>query len=149
MAYSDAGSKSMVLVVVVIGISASLFIALTTSNYPILPANNGISTTTLTLPTEITGHAPIHIVGDEDFASQALIEGWPGTGTNDTPYVIQGLQIHSEESCIYIENVSVHFQIRFCYLSGGTAWNHAGIHLLDTVNGYIFNCTFCASTYFD
>ncbi|NHJ14539.1 MAG: hypothetical protein EAX95_12745 [Candidatus Thorarchaeota archaeon] len=147
MAYSDAGSKSMVLVVVVIGISASLFIALTTTNFPILPNANGtLTTTTISPPIEKVSHEPIRIIGDEDFAAQAITESWPGTGSKETPYIIQGLKIDSEESCIRIEDVTVHFQIRYCTLTGGTIWEHAGVYLINTDNAYLFNCTIFVET---
>ncbi|MGB9636088.1 MAG: hypothetical protein ACPL1Y_02420, partial [Thermoplasmata archaeon] len=35
-------------------------------------------------------HAPIHINGDADFANQTATEGWPGNGSQDNPYIIDG-----------------------------------------------------------
>ena len=40
-----------------------------------------------------TLHDPIKIEGDEDFAAQAASEGWPGDGSEENPYVIEGYEI--------------------------------------------------------
>ncbi|TET07025.1 MAG: hypothetical protein E3J86_14210 [Candidatus Thorarchaeota archaeon] len=61
-----------------------------------------------------TPHAPILITSNEDFVTQA----WPGFGNDTHPYVIEGLEITSEGSCIEIQNVSVHYEIINCSLSG-------------------------------
>jgi len=39
-----------------------------------------------------TSHAPITISSNADFSTQ----GWPGSGTVDDPYVIEGLNITSD-----------------------------------------------------
>ena len=39
-----------------------------------------------------TPHAPITITSNADFSTQ----GWPGSGTVDDPYVIEGLNITSD-----------------------------------------------------
>ncbi|MFO8109268.1 MAG: hypothetical protein R6U17_01905 [Thermoplasmata archaeon] len=40
-----------------------------------------------------TVRSPIRIDGDSDFASQAAQEGWPGDGSTENPYVIEGYEI--------------------------------------------------------
>ncbi len=67
---------------------------------------------------------PIRINGDEDFASQAADEGWPGDGSEEDPYIIEGYEIDGSGHGygIYIGNTTVHFVVRNCYLhnvSGG------------------------------
>lgn len=71
-------------------------------------------------------HDPILIDGNEDFAAQAAAEGWPGDGTKDDPYVIEGLEIDLEKKgkgAIDVRNTDVHFVVRDCYLhNGGQNW---------------------------
>ncbi|MGY5854098.1 MAG: NosD domain-containing protein [Candidatus Thorarchaeota archaeon] len=59
-------------------------------------------------------HDPVNITCDEDFVTQL----WPGHGNETHPYLIQGLDISSEGPCIEIRNVSVHYLISDCSLSG-------------------------------
>ena len=40
-----------------------------------------------------TLHEPISIRGDSDFIAQATTEGWPGNGTEECPYIIEGYEI--------------------------------------------------------
>jgi len=54
-----------------------------------------------------TPHDPIVIDEDSDFNNQ----GWPGSGTEESPYVIEGLDITSDGNCISISNTNVHFRI--------------------------------------
>lgn len=62
----------------------------------------------------LLSHGPIEIMGNEAFASQ----GWPGNGTEDDPYRIEGLNITTMEAlAIGIWNTSAHFVIRDCFLS--------------------------------
>ncbi|MGC8913737.1 MAG: hypothetical protein ACP5LE_07445, partial [Thermoplasmata archaeon] len=58
------------------------------------------------LETRGIAHAPIHINGDADFANQTATEGWPGNGSQDNPYVIDGYDIDGNGGsyCIWIEN---------------------------------------------
>ena len=49
-----------------------------------------------------TIHAPIRIDNNTDFDDQALAEGWEGYGNSTHPYIIEGYNITSNRSCIYI-----------------------------------------------
>ncbi|MCX8173767.1 MAG: right-handed parallel beta-helix repeat-containing protein [Thermoplasmata archaeon] len=96
-----------------------------------------------------TPHAPIHINGNADFANQVATEGWPGDGTENNPYIIEGYDIDgaSGSYCIWIENTTCYFTIRNCALQGATAIGvapfGAAIALSNVQNGKIENniCT--------
>jgi hypothetical protein len=157
--YDTSGSRSAIIVVVVLALSASLFFAMTYGNLPTLPFGNDTLTTTTTTTTttntttttttvvneseELTPHAPIQILSNADFAGQAAEEGWAGEGSLQSPYIITGYEIETTGTCIWIENVTSHFVISNCRLSGASEWTNdwgnAGIHLSNTQNGIISN----------
>lgn len=79
-------------------------------------------------------HDPILISSDDDF----VIQGWPGNGTVEEPYVIENLSIsvsHDQGYCIEIKNAQSHFVVRNCFLYG-ISYTSA-IVLRDTMNGLI------------
>ncbi|MEM4735625.1 MAG: NosD domain-containing protein [Candidatus Thorarchaeota archaeon] len=82
-----------------------------------------------------TPHAPIAISSNEDFSAQ----GWPGAGTIDDPYVIAGLNITSDETCISISGTTAHFEIRDCLISSTYSSSKSGIVLVDVANGVVRN----------
>ncbi|MDH4214229.1 MAG: right-handed parallel beta-helix repeat-containing protein [Candidatus Thorarchaeota archaeon] len=85
-------------------------------------------------------HGPITIIGDSDFETQ----GWPGGGNKTSPYIIEGLSIISNVSCIRIEDTSVNFVIRNCTFSSNnteTPQRGTSIDLYNVTNGVIENCT--------
>ena len=82
-----------------------------------------------------TPHGPIAIDGDANFSDTALLEGWPGDGSPESPYIIDGLEIDLDGEigyCISISNTRVSFTISNCNLTGAS-WEHwpigAGIKL--------------------
>jgi len=90
-------------------------------------------------------HAPIHISGNDDFASQAANESWPGDGTEQNPYIIAGYEIDANGGtyCIWIENTDVWFIVRDCKVWNAT--NTAsepygtGIYLYNVSHGTLAN----------
>jgi len=87
-------------------------------------------------------HDPIIIGNDSEFSSKASEESWLGEGSVSNPYVIVGFDIDvggSIGNCITIENTTVHFVIRDCYLEGATQTNNAGIRLWNVTNANIGN----------
>lgn len=67
---------------------------------------------------------PIVISGNDDFAAQAALEGWPGDGSSGTPYVIGSLNITIASETMLLVNVtdtSVYFRLESCLLVGGSA----------------------------
>jgi len=98
-----------------------------------------------------TAHGPITIDGDANFSDTALLEGWPGDGSPDNPYIIDGLDIDlSGEAghCISISNTRVSFNISNCILIGGisdySVVAGGGIYLGNVTNGELVNNT-CTS----
>ncbi len=112
-----------------------------------------------------TTREPIRIDGNEDFAEKAEENGWPGDGSKDDPYVIEGYEIdggghessyqsiYTEDNLpyeygIYIGNVTDHFVIRECYIYNVTGkslvkyhshhtYTPPGIFLFNSENGRI------------
>jgi parallel beta-helix repeat protein len=104
-------------------------------------------------PLELTPHSAIAIDGDANFSATALIEGWPGDGSPENPFIINGLDIDLDGEfghCIDIWNTRVSFTISNCNLTGAvsmsgvsTIWG-AGIALHNVSNGVLVNNT-CSS----
>ncbi len=88
-------------------------------------------------------HAPIVIDDDSDFATQ----GWPGSGTEADPYVIEGLNITTEGTCIDIRSTTVYFVIRNCLLvSTGTDSQYV-IYLRGVSHGRVESSTLIGARY--
>ncbi|MFW9787566.1 MAG: Ig-like domain-containing protein [Candidatus Thorarchaeota archaeon] len=114
-------------------------------------SESNIATVTITvLPMD----EPIQITSDAEFAAIAAAEGWPGDGSPDYPYIIEGLNIDAADAaytldidgdvfnvCIWIYGTRVHFVIRDCTLTSESP--SAGIFLWDVANGVLIdnNCT--------
>jgi len=82
-------------------------------------------------------HTPIVIDGNPNFNDTAITEGWPGNGTVNNPFIIEGLNITgpSGNNLIDIKNTDVYFQINNSFLSGG----YRAISLDKVENGLISN----------
>ena len=81
-----------------------------------------------------TPHDPIAIDGDTNFSATALREGWPGDGSPENPFIIDGLDIDltgGVDHCIMICYTRVNFIISNCSLTGASwEWpGRAGIFL--------------------
>jgi parallel beta-helix repeat protein len=96
-----------------------------------------------TTASSFTPHAAISISENDDFISQ----GWPGNGTAQFPYIIEGMEISTDSTCIRIANTSACFIIRNCTLSSTTSGNGIGIYLLGVGHGIIDNCTISSLGY--
>jgi len=92
------------------------------------------STPDLRMQASYVPFAPIFINGDSDFSAKAIDNGWPGDGTEEDPFVIDGYSIDAggDKQAIYVGNTTVHFVISGCYLGGAS---ESGIHLLNVENG--------------
>lgn len=82
-------------------------------------------------------HSPISISGNAGFAAL----GFPGSGSQQSPYIIEGLEIAADDICIRIFDTDAHFVIRNCTLSSQTDGAGVGICLWSADNGVIENCT--------
>ncbi|MFW9913577.1 MAG: right-handed parallel beta-helix repeat-containing protein [Candidatus Thorarchaeota archaeon] len=88
---------------------------------------------------QYTSHEPIVITSNQDFADQ----GWPGNGTEINPYLIQGLSIASDETCVSISSTDAYFNISDCYFSYSSDEGLGTGVFLDTAqNGVIERCEF-------
>jgi parallel beta-helix repeat protein len=95
-----------------------------------------------------TLHAPIGIVGDEEFAFQAANESWPGDGTEGNPYIIENYEINTSETrAIIIMRTTVHFIIRNMKITNGTTLPYMGIYLREVENGTINDCNIFVDGY--
>jgi parallel beta-helix repeat protein len=88
------------------------------------------------LPVSYVDHDPIVINSNQSFANQH----WPGSGTEEDPYVIAGLNITSNDICIFIYGTSVHFIIRNCIISSDSTSEERGIALTDVQHGSVESC---------
>ncbi len=92
---------------------------------------------------------PIRIDSDEEFENKSMERNWSGDGSEEDPYVIEGLEIDGQGFGygIFIGNVTDHFEIRESHLhnaSEGTGryFSNRGIHIYNTFNGQVINNTF-------
>ncbi len=97
-----------------------------------------------------TPHGPIVIDGDANFLDTVLQEGWPGDGSPENPYIIDGLDIDLGDEvghCIIISNTRVSFTISNCSLTGAgyfpswSGYGGTGINLWNVTNGELVNNT--------
>ncbi len=94
---------------------------------------------------DYTSHAPITITSDASFAAKAASEGWVGDGSEDDPYIINGLHINSTEICVYITSTVVHFEIKDCLFSSPSGTGAPAVDLWSVTNGRINSCIVDAS----
>jgi parallel beta-helix repeat protein len=87
--------------------------------------------------------AVIAIDGDANFYDIALLKGWPGDGSPENPFIIDGLDIVVDGgNLISISNTRVSFTISNCNLTGAcinSMYSGDGIHLENVTNGEIVN----------
>lgn len=81
-------------------------------------------------------HPPITITSDLDFD----IQGFPGNGTSDDPYRIEGYSIIDDSECIAINGTRAFFEISNCALSGESVSYCRGILLENVSNALIEEC---------
>ncbi|MGA1792634.1 MAG: right-handed parallel beta-helix repeat-containing protein [Thermoplasmatota archaeon] len=83
-------------------------------------------------PFATVDHSPITINGNSALQTRASSEGWPGSGSDVDPYIIQNYRIMaSGATCISISNTDLHLVIRGCNL---TVSSQAGILLSGSSN---------------
>jgi parallel beta-helix repeat protein len=109
--------------------------------------NDTISPTIINSPitSSYTEHGEITITQDSDFN---VTYGFPGNGTKESPYRIEGLNITSDDKCISISYTDCYFEIVDCILSsaGGISGvfppPETGIYLNYVDNANISLCNF-------
>jgi parallel beta-helix repeat protein len=85
---------------------------------------------------EFVHHESIVISNDNDFKTQ----NWPGDGTIENPYIIEGLNITTNEICISISSTSSHFIIRDCFLRSLQGSSMCCIQFHEVANGSVIGC---------
>ncbi len=99
---------------------------------------------------DYTPREPIRIDGNDEFHEKAAENGWPGDGSEEDPYIIEGYDIDGifdnfHSSSIFIRNTDVHFEIRKNFLYD--AWHpepsrsSGAVSLRNVTNGVIRNNT--------
>jgi parallel beta-helix repeat protein len=85
-----------------------------------------------------TPHDAIEIVGDSEFA----LQGWPGSGTVEDPYLIEGLQISSTINSfgLQIRSTTVHFKISNCFFD--SVISGSAMYLRHVNGGVVEDCVF-------
>ena len=64
---------------------------------------------------DILTFTPIVINGNSDLIDQANAAGWNGSGTSDSPYVIENLVIQTTSMYgVYVQNIDLHLLFRNC-----------------------------------
>jgi parallel beta-helix repeat protein len=84
----------------------------------------------------LQSHGPIAINSNAGFASQ----GWAGDGSASDPYVIERLNITTENQCVLISHTDVWFTIRDCYLRSTKGYQGFALYFEDVKNGIVENC---------
>lgn len=91
---------------------------------------------------------PLKIEGDRDLIRQAKKEGWPGNGSENRPYIIDGYHIENIEHnySVYFSNITLHFEFRNNFVNGinndkEREGRDIGIFFLDVKNGKFVNNT--------
>ena len=88
--------------------------------------------------TSLGNHAPIRIIGNDQFTEENGVTG--GSGTEEDPYIIENWVIVSDGSTsegIFINNTDVHFIIKNCSVSNFTETYDSGILFNNVENGGI------------
>jgi len=91
---------------------------------------------------DIADHDPIVINSDSDFETQ----GWPGNGTQSSPYVIANLHIASDGNCLTVMNTTAWFLVTNCVFSSATPMyvSGTGVAMQNVTNGAIDSCQFAS-----
>ncbi|MBS3795977.1 MAG: right-handed parallel beta-helix repeat-containing protein [Candidatus Thorarchaeota archaeon] len=84
-----------------------------------------------------TEHDPVIISDNQDFETQ----GWPGSGIEGDPYLIEGIRIVNTSTCISIEDTTVFFEINHCFISSPDLSEEAGIYFQNVTHGTVCGCT--------
>ncbi len=86
-------------------------------------------------------HDIIWINGDEMFIEQAGLEGWPGNGTEEDPYLISGYYFNTWNKPLTIYHSSVHWIFTNNLIDGED--DHGGTWIQNCTHGAIINNEIC------
>jgi parallel beta-helix repeat protein len=65
--------------------------------------------------------------------------GWPGSGAEEDPYIIEDISIEDDEYCVYIANTTAHFEIRNSIFRGNGSTR--GVTLYNVTHAGIIDCS--------
>jgi parallel beta-helix repeat protein len=86
-------------------------------------------------------HDTIWISGDEMFIEVAELEGWPGNGTQENPYLISGYYFNTWDKPLTIYHATVHWIFANNLIDGED--DHGGTWIQNCTNGAIVNNEIC------
>ena len=97
-------------------------------------------------------HEPIRINSDDEFDQMARDEGWSGSGTWGSPYIIQNYEIDGNgTTAFYIGNTTRYFIVKFSHFYNFSYSNdgyHRGIvELYNVKNGDVYGCNITDGQY--
>ncbi len=104
---------------ILVGILLILSVTLYSVDIATSPNSMTIDKHPVSILSDYVVHDPILITSDDDFETQ----GWPGNGTENNPYLIDGFVINGSkspsETCLMVEDTRVHFSVTSCYFFNG------------------------------
>lgn len=136
-----------------IGVSVVLILMVLGSPFLMLSDVNTLSTNDPAIEeaksccsSDVAYSSPVNIRSDSELAEY----GWPGNGTESSPYLIAGLQFsYPDQEPIIIENTRAHFVIRDCVFEkqGMPAYygNVNAIQIFNVSNGIVKECSISAT----
>jgi parallel beta-helix repeat protein len=89
----------------------------------------------------LTPHDAIVIDGDADLIQQAANEGWPGDGSEGSPYLIQGYSFNLYTQAIRIFNTELYWEFRDNIVEG-PAGSQCATWVVNTTHGAFINNEF-------
>jgi parallel beta-helix repeat protein len=71
----------------------------------------------------LISHGPLHINGNSDLVNLAQLYGWPGNGTPENPYLIEGYTFDGNGGgyAFWLENTDLHVLIKNCRIWNATS----------------------------
>ena len=127
--------------VAVIVLTLSVLIVISSVPLVGVPQQSGghyvvIGTQVESIPADYVLAAPILVTADDEFNTTV----WSGSGTEGDPYLVENLNITSDEICANVANVTKHFEIRNCLFASAGAPYSDGVQLDNVTNGAVRNC---------
>lgn len=110
-------------------------------------SSNGLVIVNYTPPSPPVEHKNTYVNGGASLSTQAAVEGWPGDGTEEHPYIIDDYFINSTtNNGIHICNTNDYFVISNVTVK---SQNHAckGVYLNNADNGRLENITCSGNSY--
>ncbi len=127
--------------ILVISIAAILVFAAASSNLQAQVVNSH-SLEKLYSTCSTVQHVPIQIHGDAELQSA----GFPGEGTSQHPYRIEGLNITTDLECIWIQDTSKFVTIDNCVFGSQNPRTGVGINCMNVTNLSVENCSISGKT---